>query len=147
MTAKIKIAAREDIPRVADFLLAMQDEIQEVGLERESLVKNLGDNFGNVTWFLFLDENDVPFGTKYAEKHNAYWSDKFRYYLGGMYIAPAFRGKGYYRQIMDQVEEWAKKQGAGELFAMTAAENERSAKALQSTGLLGYDYKNHMKRI
>jgi len=147
MSATIKIATCDDIHLIADFLVMMQEELRELDLRYDTLIKRLADKFDQVTWFLFYDENGVPFGTMYASKQFAYWKDSFRYKIGGVYIKPEFRGRGYYRQVMNLMQEWAKSQGAYGFLADVYTGNEHSAKSLCSVGFTEMDYKNYTKEF
>lgn len=147
MLATIKIATKEDIPIISDFLVSMKEELDKTTLDRNSIITRLDKKFDEATWFLFYDENGIPFGTRYAAKVFAWYDDSFRYILGGAYISPAFRGRGYYRQVMDLMQEWAKAQGAYGFRAEVHIENEHSAKALQSVGFEELDYKSYTKEF
>ncbi len=147
MTATIRIATREDIPLIVDFMLSMQEEIKETPLEKSSLIKRLERTFDKVTWFIFLDEKGVPFGNVYAEDQYVYFSDGKRYYLGGMYIAPDFRGKGYFKQVHGLVESWLKEQGGERLNLRVHVGNERSKRSVASIGFYEFDYRNYMKKL
>jgi GNAT superfamily N-acetyltransferase len=79
-----------------------------------------------------------PVGSGYARIEDAkhYLKHARHAYLGFMYTAPAHRGKGINRQIMDALKEWSKTQGITELRLDVYNLNARAIRAYEKAGFV-----------
>jgi ribosomal protein S18 acetylase RimI-like enzyme len=59
-------------------------------------------------------------------------------YLGFMYVKEAWRGNGVNRMIIDDLKEWARKQGITEIRLEVYNENESALKAYEKAGFARY---------
>ena len=77
-------------------------------------------------------------GSGYARIENAkpYLQHQQHAYLGFMYVAPAHRGKGINRMIMETLEAWAKAQNITELRLDVYQQNDAAIKAYEKTGFI-----------
>ena len=75
-------------------------------------------------------------GSGYARIENAkpYLQHQQHAYLGFMYVAPAHRGKGINRMIMETLEAWAKAQNITELRLDVYQQNDAAIKAYERVG-------------
>ena len=77
-------------------------------------------------------------GSGYARIENAkpYLQHQQHAYLGFMYVAPAHRGKGINRMIMETLEAWARTQNITELRLDVYQQNDAAIKAYEKTGFI-----------
>ena len=75
-------------------------------------------------------------GSGYARIENAkpYLQHQQHAYLGFMYVAPAHRGKGINRMIMETLEAWARTQNITELRLDVYQQNDAAIKAYERVG-------------
>ena len=97
-------------------------------------------------WFLFVDENSQLFGTCHLQCVHSYWRLGRRYYLGAFYIAPSHRGRGYFKQINQQLKEWVVAHGGIQIYCHIHKDNEKSLKTFETVGMDVVEYvlcRNH----
>jgi len=142
---KIKTARIEDIRKICELYAAQMKDLGETPPHNlESLIRKYWDK---QIWFLFYDAHDFAFGMAYAVEQIVYSLGKVGYYIGGAFILPEWRGRGLYRQAMNQIESWAKDRGAVELFARIRDDNDHSIKSLLAFGWHKVKYGNYVKAL
>lgn len=149
MKSTLKLAEPNQISIIANFIMEMQKELNELPIQENSLDKNLQDAFNkNVSWFLFYDENDIPFGTCYVQEAYNYWRPEKFFYCGGFYILPKYRKQGRFKAINKQLETWVKDNNGYEIYCFVHNDNELSQHAFKSLGMKELDnYKTFYKEI
>ncbi len=139
--SKIKLAISEDVPTIVTLLGQMQRELNEVDFDfdvvSQSVTRSLSEH---VHWFLFIDENNTPFGTCHLQSVHNYWSMKRRYYLGGFYIADTHRQQGRFRSICGQLEDWAKIHDGSQIYCHIHQDNKKSLQTFDSVGIKIIEY-------
>lgn len=75
-------------------------------------------------------------GSGYAliEKSKPYKASEHHAYLGFMYVAPRFRGKGINGKLIQYLIEWSKENQLSEIILDVYAENESAIKAYKKIG-------------
>ena len=142
MRSTIKEADINDLDNLVGLLKDMSDELKELSFDEEITNKSIACSFTEgVHWFLFLDENKNQFGTCYLQSVHNYWRAEKRYYLGGFYIAPDHRGKGYFREITSLLKDWVSNKGGVQIYTHIHKENQKSMAAFKSSGMEEIDYK------
>ncbi|MGE0108759.1 MAG: GNAT family N-acetyltransferase [Bdellovibrionales bacterium] len=138
---KIKLASQEDVSTIVSFMSDMQDELQEFALDRHVATQTIACAIDEgVYWFLFLNENNEPFGACYLQSVHNYWREKKRFYLGGFYIAPMQRGKGLFKDINKLLKDWVSQNGGVQIYAHIHKDNEKSLQSFHSVGLVPDEY-------
>jgi RimJ/RimL family protein N-acetyltransferase len=95
-----------------------------------------------VHWFLFYDENNnVPFGTCYMQSVHNYWRVEKRFYLGGFYISPRYRGNGRFKKLYVLLKKWVSDNGGSQIYVHINERNAKSLAAFKAVGLEEIDYK------
>lgn len=144
---KLVKATKKDIPKLIDFLGEMTTETGEIGFDRKvyekKCLQSFTDSKYNVNWFLFYDANGKVFGTCHTFSLFNYWRMEDRYYVGGFYIQPNFRGKGYFKILIKQIKEWGDNNGASSLCAFIHEGNKTSIKSFESVGFESGEYSIH----
>ena len=135
-------ATPDDVNVIVKLIMDMSDELQEFSPEPSIVKESIAKSFSeNVFWFLFHDDAGVPFGTCYMQSVHNYWRLEKRFYLGGFYIAPAQRGRGYFKALNGQLLSWVKDQGGIQIYAHIHKDNQKSIQAFQSVGMEELDYR------
>ncbi len=136
MQSKLVEITDQDIDTVIKLQADREKEAQEEELVEAIAKKTISQSLKeNVHWFLFLDENDTPFGTCFMQSLHQYWLIEKRFYLSGFYISPEYRGKGHFKNINKQIEKWVKSHGGIEVFVYIRENNTKSLNSFTSIGL------------
>lgn len=142
MSSQLKIASDSDIETIVSLLCDMQDEVKELKLDkdivRQSVLRSMSEL---VCWFIFIDEKEKVFGTCYLQSVHNYWTTKRRYYLGGFYIAPSHRKQGRFKELNQQLKEWAIKHDGVQIYCHIHEDNDHSLNSFSSVGMLPTEYK------
>lgn len=137
----IKQATIDDVNIIVDFLCAMQNEIDELPLDKELCRQSVTEAINShVHYFLFTDETGEIFGTCFMQTVHNYWRLKKRFYLGGLYIQPCHRGQGYYKKTIANLKEWAMARNGMGIYAYIHHENEKSLGAAASVNMNPIDW-------
>lgn len=132
---------KDDADVIAGFLVAMQQELGEFNIEKEStrhIVAASMDEY--VHWFLFKDNNGQFFGTCHLQSVHNYWREGRRYYLGAFYIAPSHRKKGYFRCLNSQLKDWAIRHNGVQIYMHIHKDNMLSLGAFKAVGVSITEY-------
>lgn len=79
-----------------------------------------------ITGLVAVDAADVPLGFALLVFHRSTWSATTYCYLEDLYVAPAARGSGVARALLDAVYGQADAQGATRTYWVTEADNHRA---------------------
>jgi L-amino acid N-acyltransferase YncA len=138
----LREAHANETEQVVRLLTAMQAELGEIELQPEVVQASVSRSFSEgVHWFLFVDAQQEVFGCCHLQSVHKYWSLKRRYYLGGFYIQPTHRKKGYFRALNDQLQAWATANDGTSIYAHIHEANNKSLSAFSSVGLEACEYK------
>lgn len=85
---------------------------------------------------LVAELNSELIGSGYAriEQAKHYLRHSVHAYLGFMYVAPAYRGKGVNKKIMDALKQWAASQNISELRLDVYHDNQPAITAYEKAG-------------
>ena len=85
---------------------------------------------------LVAEHNGNLIGSGYAriEESKAYRIHKQHCYLGFMYVAPEYRGKGFVGLILDELYRWTLSRGVTELKLEVYSENAPAIRAYEKAG-------------
>lgn len=138
---QLKEATYDDAETLAGFITAMADELCYVDYDQEKARRSIASSFNeNVHWFLFLDEEQKPFGTCHCQSLYNYWREEKRFYLGAFYISPEYREKGRFKLLNAQLQNWVSARGGVEIYAHIHKDNEKSLASFASVGMAQTDY-------
>ena len=141
MTIGLKQTTKSDTPNIINFLKEMNDETKEFEFNPELFTQSVTNSFDeNVHWFLFIDENQTPFGLCYLQSVHNYWRLEKRFYLGGFYIAPSHRKKGHFKTLNQQLKDWANDNHGVQIYAHINEHNQHSIDAFTSAGFEKIEY-------
>lgn len=91
--------------------------------------------------FVALAEADgAPIGCGFARKtpSRAFTEPPFHAYVGLMYVAPSYRGRGVAGAIVARLSEWARENGLTEMRLEVYPDNERAVRAYDAAGFTPY---------
>lgn len=136
MSVRIVQATPKDIDDLVALLQAMSDELEEVAFDssvvRASVLQALEEN---VHWFLFKAEKNEIVGTCYLQSVHNYWRLERRFYMGGFYLVPSFRGQGHLRAVYGLLQNWVQDHGGVQIYAHINKGNSHSLGAFGALGL------------
>lgn len=139
--SNIRLAKKNDTPVIVGFLKDMQIELQEFELEEnvchQSIVRSMDEN---IYWFLFINEKGESFGVCQMQSIHRYWSLQRRFYMGGFYIRPEYRGKGRFKEIYSLLKEWAKDQDGVQIYSHIHKDNYKSLRSFYGAGMKDVGY-------
>ncbi|PCI01506.1 MAG: hypothetical protein COB76_01160 [Alphaproteobacteria bacterium] len=138
---KIIKAQEDNIDTVVNLLEAMQQELEEFDFQKDTVKEViLSDIPKGVDWFLF-QYGDVIIGTCHLQYLHNYWRKQKRYYLGGFYLLPEYRQKGYFKKIYALLKEWAKNNNGIQIYCHIYEGNDLSLGAFKSVGMKDEGYR------
>ncbi len=138
---KLLEATKDDLNTIVSLLHDMAEETKEIGVDKEIFKSAVLSSFDeHVHWFLFVDENNEPFGTCYCQSVHNYWRLEKRFYLGGFYIRPTHRGKGAFRALNTQLKEWVSQNGGTQIYVHIHDSNEQSLGSFKTIGFEPIEY-------
>lgn len=83
-----------------------------------------------------VDADDAPIGFAILLFHRSSWSPTWYCYLEDLFVAPAVRGSGIGRQLLDAVYREADARGATRTYWVTEAGNARARSLYESVATL-----------
>ena len=141
MDSYLILATPNDTPFIISFLSKMRDELGELDTTDAVMSEAVQRSFSEqVKWFLFKDETGAYFGTCYLQSVHSYWSAQKRYYLGGFYILPEYRGQGRFGDLNKQLKNWVEQNNGIQIFAHIHKDNEKSKESFESVEFEPTDY-------
>lgn len=148
MNVKLVEATKDDFPAIVSFLKDMDEELGALDLDEDELKQVVSGSLDDqVHWFLFKDEAGKAFGTCHMQAIFNYWRKKKRFLIAGFYIAPAYRGKGYFNALNKQIDDWAKAHNGLRLYAFIHEDNKKSRQGFESIGMDAKDYMLYSKSL
>lgn len=146
MTSKLVKATKKDTQFIIECLICMDQDIYGDELSQETLenyktsITNCLANNKSVHWFIFKDENNTPFGTCHMQSVYNYWRVKKRFYMGGFYIKPEYRGNGRFKDINKQLKNWVAQNDGIQIYCHIDQSNQQSTRAFNSVDFASDDY-------
>jgi ribosomal protein S18 acetylase RimI-like enzyme len=111
MSRHIRIADRTDADAIGRLLYAFNREFDEPTPEPPALAERMRQLLDGGDTLVLL-AGDGPDGLAVLRFRASIWSDGLECYLAELYIAPARRGQGLGRQLMEAVLRAARDRGA-----------------------------------
>lgn len=138
----LREAMSADSEQIVAQLIAMQEELKEIDLDADTVKASVTRSFAEgAHWFVFVDVQNHVFGCCHLQSVHKYWSLKRRYYLGGFFIQPSYRKKGYFRELNNQLQAWATAHEGTSIYAHIHEANSKSLAAFSAVGLEACEYK------
>lgn len=138
----LKEATAQDADTILGLLAEMIDELKEFTAEPAVVRDSVTNSFEqNVHWFLFVDAaSGKIFGTCHLQSVFNYWRREKRFYLGGFFIQPEFRGTGAFKALFNQLRAWAEAHDGVQIYAHIHEDNHKSRAVFKSVGVEPVEY-------
>ncbi|WP_432467913.1 GNAT family N-acetyltransferase [Agarivorans sp. Z349TD_8] len=81
-----------------------------------------------------MDNNIVGSGYADIKESKPYVEHEYHSYLGFMYVAPAYRGKGINKLILNSLKRWSKTKNVHHLYLDVYADNQAAIRAYEKAG-------------
>ena len=111
MTRQVRLATRDDADAIGRLLYAFNREFDEPTPESAALAERIGQLLGGGDTLVLL-AGDGPDGLAVLRFRAAIWSQGQECYLAELYVAPARRGQGLGRALMEAAMREARHRGA-----------------------------------
>ncbi|MEM8636318.1 MAG: GNAT family N-acetyltransferase [Pseudomonadota bacterium] len=85
-----------------------------------------------------LDGKLIASGYAQKRRSKPYVSPDYQAYIGFLYVAPEYRGKGINRLILDHLFEWARTNGLPEVHLTVYPSNDAALQAYEKAGFVPY---------
>ena len=141
----VRRATTEDLPTLLRFeqgVIAAERPFDQTLKQEHTTYYDLNGLINSSQALLLVAEKEqevISSGYARMEAAKPYLQHTQYAYLGFMYTAPLYRGRGINRLIMDALEKWSSEQGVTELRLDVYYDNEPAIKAYEKAG-----YKKHM---
>ena len=133
----VRPASISDLDVIVDFIAEEAREAEGRTQSQETLKRGVGAGLSDdsiATYWLLVDESDIPCGCTSVVKEWSDWNAGFYWWIQSMYISPEHRGKGYVDMLMDHIAEAARKAGCLDLRLYVHNENRAAIKAYEKVG-------------
>jgi len=140
------INLRKALLRDKPVLLEFEQRVLEAERPYNSTIK-LEDAFyydlenlltSNKSHLLVAEVKDTVVGSGYAQIRASKQSltHDVHSYLGFMYVAPEYRGRGINRRIVEGLIQWSKSQGISDCYLDVYSDNEAAIRAYEKVGFV-----------
>jgi RimJ/RimL family protein N-acetyltransferase len=92
-------------------------------------------------YWVIVDQRDNPVGSVSVIKEWSDWNAGYFWWIQGMYLLPAYRGKGLMKSMIDEVESEMKKSGGLELRLYVHTENHAAIRAYEKAKFIDSKYR------
>jgi ribosomal protein S18 acetylase RimI-like enzyme len=135
MSSSVRQAGRADADAVGRLLHDFNTEFEEVTPGPEALAERVVELIAGGETVVLL-AGDGPDGLAVLRFRRSIWTPGLECYLAELYVAPALRGRGLGRALMERAVELARERGADYLDLVTG-EGDTAARSLYES--LGFD--------
>jgi ribosomal protein S18 acetylase RimI-like enzyme len=135
MNASVRQAERADADAVGRLLHDFNTEFEDVTPGPERMAERVVELIGEGETVVLL-AGDGPDGLAVLRFRRSIWTQGLECYLAELYVAPAQRGRGLGRALMEAAVELARERGADYLDLVTG-EDDTAARSLYES--LGFD--------
>ncbi len=135
MSASVRRAGRADADAIGRLLHDFNTEFEDVTPGPEALAERVAELIAEGETVVLL-AGDGPDGLAVLRFRRSIWTPGLECYLAELYVAPALRGRGLGRELMQRALELARERGADYLDLVTG-EDDAAARSLYES--LGFD--------
>jgi ribosomal protein S18 acetylase RimI-like enzyme len=128
-----RAAGAADLAEAARLLHAFNTEYDEPCPEPEALAARLAELVGDGDTEVLLS-GDEPVGVAVLRLRKSLWLAGLEGYLAELYVAPAERGHGLGRELLNAALDVARERGAGYLDLNTGEDDTAARRLYEATG-------------
>ena len=140
---RVRKARISDLATIVDFISEEAMEAEGRKQDRTTLERGISTALNDdsvATYWLLVDNADVACGCTSVVKEWSDWNAGFYWWIQSMYIAPAYRGKGYLDLLIGTVTLAARKQSCLELRLYVHNQNKLAIRAHEKVGFSNSPY-------
>lgn len=134
----VRQADASDLPVVVNFALALARESENRRLDRETVTRGAEGLLSNPQFgfYLVAESNGEIAGSLMVTIEYSDWRDGLYWWIQSVYVQPAFRRRGVYRELYRTVKTKAAQQGNVRGFRLYVAQSNRIAQRVyESQGM------------
>lgn len=135
MSASVRQAGRADADAIGRLLHDFNTEFEDVTPGPEALAERVAELIAEGEMVVLL-AGDGPDGLAVLRFRRSIWTPGLECYLAELYVAPALRGRGLGRELMQRALQVARERGADYIDLVTG-EDDAAARLLYES--LGFD--------
>ena len=135
MSASVRQAGRADADAIGRLLHDFNTEFEDVTPGPEALAERVAELIAEGEMVVLL-AGDGPDGLAVLRFRRSIWTPGLECYLAELYVAPALRGRGLGRELMQRALQVARERGADYIDLVTG-EDDAAARSLYES--LGFD--------
>jgi len=135
MSASVRQAERADADTIGRLLHDFNTEFEDVTPGPEPLAERVAELIAGSETVVLL-AGDGPDGLAVLRFRRSIWTPGLECYLAELYVAPALRGRGLGRALMERALDVARERGA-DYIDLTTGEDDTPARSLYES--LGFD--------
>jgi GNAT superfamily N-acetyltransferase len=140
---RIRHAAAADLPFIVEANRALAEETEAVRLDlgvlRAGVLAILEQRAPGRYWIAEIDGR--PIGQLLITYEWSDWRNRMVWWIQSVYVLPAERGKGVFRQLYHEIRREALSAGAGGLRLYVDATNTRAQAVYAALGMNGEHYR------
>jgi ribosomal protein S18 acetylase RimI-like enzyme len=144
MTFLVRKAKINDLNQLIEFTLSEAREAEGLVLEFNRIhdgVKAALIDSRIANYWVIVDQRDNPVGSVSVIKEWSDWNAGYFWWIQGMYLLPAYRGKGLMKSMIDEVESEMNKSGGLELRLYVHTENHAAIRAYEKAKFTDSKYR------
>jgi ribosomal protein S18 acetylase RimI-like enzyme len=138
----IRKATSSDAPFIVDFQLKMAWETESLTLEHEIVTKGVNAVFRNPSHgqYYVAENNGSVVASLLVTFEWSDWRNTDVWWIQSVYVLPAFRRKGVFREMYKFVREESVKNGVAGLRLYVESNNKAARKTYESLGMTSEHY-------
>ena len=143
MSLRVRPASAADLPFIVQANLALADETEDVRLDpavlREGIVALLDNRAPGRYWIAERDGQSI--GQTLITYEWSDWRNRMVWWIQSVYVMPAERGSGVFRELYAHLRSAAQAEGAGGLRLYVHTANARAQAVYAALGMNGDHYR------
>ena len=143
MKFQVRNAKLDDLDNLVEFVIAEAKEAEGIMKSSDIVLNGIKaglENPDTARYWIIENENGNPVGNVSVVKEWSDWNCAFYWWIQSMYLLAAHRGKGLMNELLQEVKNAARIEGAMELRLYVHRNNKRAIKAYQKAGFSESDY-------
>jgi len=143
LSLRVRPASAPDLPFIVQANLALAEETEDVRLDpavlREGVVALLDDRAPGRYWI--AERDGQPIGQTLITYEWSDWRNRMVWWIQSVYVMPAERGSGVFRELYAHLRSAAQAEGAGGVRLYVHTANARAQAVYAALGMNGDHYR------
>lgn len=135
LTMKVRYAVQRDAEAIANNNLLLARESEDTNLRFDTVLAGVKAVLSDKEkgFYMIAEENDEIIGQMMITYEWSDWRNKTIWWLQSVYVAEAWRKKGVYTQLLQEIKKRARKQNVEILRLYVHTSNDTATKVYQRT--------------